>query len=64
MEEAYIQDQMLDRKLASIRTSQEAGTITTREAADQRIAAMEQHLETTRNLRIEHFGQDAPSAEH
>lgn len=57
MEEASAQDQILQDRLTVIRRNQEAGNITTLEAADSRIQAMEHHLATTRNLRIEYFGE-------
>jgi hypothetical protein len=57
--EAAAQDRFLDEKLAAIRAREAAGTITTREAADQRVAALEHHLEAVRALRAEHFGDPA-----
>jgi hypothetical protein len=56
MREAAAQDALLDEKLVRIRAQVDLGTITTREAADLRIRAMEHHLATTRALRIEYFG--------
>jgi hypothetical protein len=56
MAEAEKQHQFLRDRLTVVRRQQENGDITTREAADARIGAMEHHLAATRNLRIEHFG--------
>jgi|HubBroStandDraft_6_1064221.scaffolds.fasta_scaffold230948_2 hypothetical protein len=56
-DEAAAQDQFLDRRLAEIRTQYEAGSITVRQAADARVAALEQHLAAVRALRAEHFGE-------
>lgn len=55
-EEAAIQDQLLDKRLGEIRAWEQAGTITVTESAELRIAAMEHHIETIRNLRNEYFG--------
>jgi hypothetical protein len=55
-DEAAAQDQFLDRRLAEIRAQYEAGSITVREAADLRVAALEHHLAAVRALRAEHFG--------
>ena len=53
--EARMQDQFLDDRIAGIRAAEDAGDITTREAADLRVAAMEHHLAAVRALRAEHF---------
>jgi hypothetical protein len=58
MEEAAVQDSLLDGKLAAIRQQEDAGDIATREAADKRVTAMEHHLDATRALRIARFGTD------
>ena len=55
MAEAAVHDAELDRRLADIRRQESEGLVTTREAADARVAAMEHHLEATRNLRAEYF---------
>ena len=55
-DQAAAQDQLLDGRLASIRAQYEAGSITVREAADLRVAALEHHLEAVRALRREYFG--------
>ena len=55
-EQAAAQDRFLDEKLAEIRAREAASDITTREAADLRVAALEHHLETVRSLGAEHFG--------
>jgi hypothetical protein len=57
-EEAAIQDQLLDGKLAGIRAREAAGDITVREAADMRVQALEHHIQCVRALREEHFGGD------
>ena len=56
-DEAAIQDDLLDARLAEIRRRTDAGEITIREAADERVAALEHHIETIRNLRAEYFGE-------
>ena len=60
MREAAVQDNLLDRKLTAIRQQQDTGSISTRQAADKRIEAMEHHLEATRALRVAHFGSGGP----
>jgi hypothetical protein len=45
----------LDDQLARIRADQERGAITVREAADQRVHALEEHLERLRLLREEYL---------
>ncbi|HSR82860.1 MAG TPA: hypothetical protein VLM11_01625 [Streptosporangiaceae bacterium] len=57
-EDAAAQDAMLDERLAAIRRQQDQGTITIRQAADLRVAALEHHLEAVRALRAEYFGED------
>jgi hypothetical protein len=54
--EAGAEDKRLTDCLAAIRAREDAKSISTREAADQRIAAMEQHLDAVRELRRKHFG--------
>ncbi len=56
MREAELQDQVLAGQVGCPPRQQEAGDITSREAAEARIQAMEHHLGATRNLRIEYFG--------
>jgi hypothetical protein len=56
MHEAEAQDLILRDKLVVIRRREESGAITTREAADLRVAAMEHHLAACRALRAEYFG--------
>jgi len=46
----------LSVKLANIRRDEDAGDITVREAADERIAVMSQHLTRLRLLREEFLG--------
>jgi len=50
------EDQRLIERIAYIRRRQDAGEITVRQAADERIAAMEEHLAAIRQLRERHFG--------
>lgn len=58
MAEANALDSALDIRLAEIRRAYDGGLLTTREAADLRIAALEEHLENVRKLRREHFGDN------
>jgi hypothetical protein len=44
-------DAELEGQLAAIRTAEDAGHITVRDAADKRIVAMEHHLAECRRLR-------------
>ncbi len=53
--EAEAEDKRLADRIAAIRSREDAGTITTRQAADERIAAMEHHLEALRKLRERHL---------
>ena len=46
----------LDAQLANIRRDQDARRITVREAADERITVMTEHLNRLRLLREEHLG--------
>jgi hypothetical protein len=45
----------LDDQLARIRADQERGAINVREAADQRVRALEEHLDRLRLLREEYL---------
>ena len=56
MREAAVQDALLDERLIRIRVQADLGIITIREAADQRVAALEHHIEAVKALRQEHFG--------
>jgi hypothetical protein len=49
--EAGAEDRRLAERLASIRSREDAAAITTRQAADERIAVMEQHLEAVPEMR-------------
>jgi hypothetical protein len=49
-------DIALDIRLGEIRAAQDGGDVTTREAADMRISALQDHLDAVRALRREHFG--------
>jgi len=51
-----VKTQRLIEWIAYIRRRQDAGEITVRQAADERIAAMEEHLAAIRQLRERHFG--------
>ena len=53
--EAEAEDRWLAECLAAIRSREDAGTIATRQAADERIAVMEQHLAAVRELRERHL---------
>jgi hypothetical protein len=59
--EAEAEDRLLAERLAAIRSREDAGTIATRRAADERIAVMEQHLAAVRELRRRHLecGQES-----
>ena len=50
------EDSRLDAILASIRRRQDEGTITTREAADERVVVLETHLASVRQLRQRYLG--------
>ena len=54
--EAEAQDRRLAERLAAIRSREDKGTIATRQAADERVAAMEAHLAAVRQLRERHLG--------
>jgi hypothetical protein len=60
-DEAAAVDQILDECLAEIRRRTDAGDITVREAADERVLALERHIETIRNLRAEYLGEGSAS---
>ena len=55
-DEAYELDAKLDEALAAIRRHVDSGEISLAEAAHQRIVALEGHIASIRQLRIEHFG--------
>jgi hypothetical protein len=59
--EAEAEDRRLAERLAAIRSREDAAAITTRQAADERIAVMEQHLGAVRELRRRHLegGQES-----
>jgi hypothetical protein len=52
---AEAEDRRLAERLAAIRSREDAAAITTRQAADERIAVMEQHLEALQELRRAHL---------
>jgi hypothetical protein len=54
------EDERLQAVLAAIRADHDAGNLTTREAADNRIAALEAHLRHCQELRRTHLGDPAP----
>jgi hypothetical protein len=54
--EVGAEDDRLDAILRSIREREDSGEITTREAADRRIAALENHLAACRALRVRYLG--------
>ncbi len=51
-------DRKLDRDLAALRARQDSGDVTTRQAADLRVAILTEHLSALAQLRVEHFGTD------
>jgi hypothetical protein len=53
--EAEAEDRRLAERLAAIRSREDAGTVATRQAADERIAVMEEHLAAVRELRTRHL---------
>jgi hypothetical protein len=57
-EEAAAFDAILDEKIRSIRSRQDAGEISVREAADLRVEALSHHLAALKALRAEYFGDD------
>jgi hypothetical protein len=59
-EVAAAQDNLLDERLAAIRRQTDESSITPLEAANARIAALEHHLATIRNLRAEYFSEERP----
>jgi hypothetical protein len=52
---AEAEDRRLAERLAAIRSREDTAAITTRQAADERIAVMEQHLAAVRELRERHL---------
>jgi hypothetical protein len=52
------EDHKLQQALADIRRRQDAGTISIRQAADERVSVLEAHLAAVRALRREHLGDD------
>jgi hypothetical protein len=52
---AEAEDRRLAERLAAIRSREDAGTIATRQAADERIKVMEEHLAAVRELRERHL---------
>jgi hypothetical protein len=59
-EAANLLDAQLDRDLAALRARQDAGEISTRQAADLRVATLATHLAQLAQLRVEHFGDVDP----
>jgi hypothetical protein len=62
MEAAAAEDGKLDERLTMIRREEDEGSITVREAAAERVKALEGHLAATRALRLQHFGSDCGPA--
>ena len=56
IEAVTAEDDRLKAVLAGISADEEAGNLTTREAADNRIAALERHIAKCQALRIRFFG--------
>ena len=52
---AEAEDRRLEDRLAAIRSREDASEVTTVQAAAERIAAMEQHLEALQELRRAHL---------
>ncbi len=52
---AAAEDERLDGALADIRTGQDSGELTVRQAADARVAVLEEHLNRLRLLRDEYL---------
>jgi hypothetical protein len=57
--EAAALDVALDMHISEIRRRQDAGEITVRQAAGERVRVLEDHLDAVRRLRAEHFPEDA-----
>lgn len=57
-DQAALADAELDAALASIRRRTDLGAISIRQAADERCAALQAHIDRTAELRAEHFGPD------
>ena len=53
------EDERLEAVLEAIRADEAAGQLTPREAADNRIAALEAHLDKCQQLRRDHLGGGA-----
>ena len=51
-------DRSVDAQISAIRRREDAGELTSKEAADVRIEALESHLARLRRLRQEHLGGD------
>ncbi len=49
-------DDDLEEALTHVRAEEDAGRITTRQAADERVRLLENHLEQVQQLRREHLG--------
>ena len=49
-------DDDLEEALTHVRADEDAGRITTRQAADERVRLLENHLEQVQQLRREHLG--------
>lgn len=49
------EDKWLDERLTDIRGRQDTGMISIRQAVDEQIVAMEQHLDAVRELRRRHL---------
>ena len=50
-------DDALEADLIRLRARQDAGEVTVREAADERVRLLEGHIQRVRDLRREHLGR-------
>ena len=50
-------DEALDDALAAVRAEEDAGRITTAEAAAERVGLLERHIDLCQRLRREHLGE-------
>ena len=50
-------DEALDDALAAVRAEEDAGRITTAEAAAERVGLLERHLERCQQARLDHLGE-------
>jgi len=58
-EAVAIENRALDARLANIRRRVDAGEYTTRQAADERVRCLTEHLAELQRLRARHLGSEA-----